>query len=148
LTYQPPSTLSTTILLSRLSTAFGITGPALSFLSSNLLDRTQAVSSGPGYDQSAPSPLSTGVPQGSVLGPLLFCLYTKPLASILARSSITPNFYADDTQLHISFSAADLRNCLLELSSSALDLTHSWLTSNRLTVNPSKIEFFLIGTPQ
>jgi hypothetical protein len=140
-------TIDHSILISRLSTTFGITGSALNLISSYLLDRTQSVSIGPSHDQSAPSPLSTGVPQGSVLGPLLFCLYTTPLASIFARSSITPHFYADDTQLYISFSAADITNSLLELSA-ALDLTHSWLTSNRLTVNPSKTEFLLIGTPQ
>jgi hypothetical protein len=82
-----------------------------------------------------------------VLGPLLFSLYTTPIASTFAHSPITPHFYADDTQLYISFSAADLTASLLKLTS-ALDHTHSWLTSNRLSVNPSKTEYLLIGTPQ
>jgi hypothetical protein len=140
-------TIDHKILLSRLSTTFGITGNALNLLSSYLLDRTQSVVIGPGHDQSSPSPLVTGVPQGSVLGPLLFCLYTTPLTTTLNHSSVTPHFYADDTQLYISFSANDLTASLLELTST-LDLTHSWLTSNRLSVNPTKTEYLLIGTPQ
>jgi hypothetical protein len=140
-------TIDHAILLSRLSTTFGITGNALSLLSSYLLDRTQSVVIGPGHDQSSPSPLLTGVPQGSVLGPLLFCLYTTPLTTTLSHSPITPHFYADDTQLYISFSANDATQALLELTS-ALDRTHSWLTSNRLSVNPTKTEYLLIGTPQ
>ena len=67
-------TIDYTILLSRISNTFGITGQAFNFLSSYLLGRTQSVVIGPGHDQSPPSPLLTGVPQGSVLGPLLFCL--------------------------------------------------------------------------
>jgi hypothetical protein len=140
-------TIDHKILLSRLSTTFGITGNALNLLSSYLLDRTQSVVIGPGHDQSSPSPLVTGVPQGSVLGPLLFCLYTTPLTTTLNHSSVTPHFYADDTQLYISFSANDITASLLELTST-LDLTHSWLTSNRLSVNPTKTEYLLIGTPQ
>src|SRR5580700_8402102 len=101
-------TIDHAILLSRLSTTFGITGNALSLLSSYLLDRTQSVVIGPGHDQSSPSPLLTGVPQGSVLGPLLFCLYTTPLTTTLNHSPVTPHFYADDTQLYISFSANDV----------------------------------------
>ena len=138
-------TIDYTILLSRLSSTFGITGRALDLLTSYLVHRTQSVCIG--SDSSPASPLLTGVPQGSVLGPLLFCLYTTPLTSVLSSSPVKPHFYADDTQLYISFSAADLIASLQELTS-ALDLTHAWLTSNRLSVNPSKTEFLLIGTPQ
>ena len=134
-----------TILLSRLSSTFSITGRALDFLTSYVVHRTQSVCNG--SDSSPASPLLTGVPQGFVLGPLLFCLYTTPLTSMLSSSPVKPHFYADDTQLYISFSAADLTASLQELTS-VLDLTHTWLTSNRLSVNPSKAEFLLIGTPQ
>ena len=95
----------------------------------------------------APSPMQTGVPQGSVLGPLLFCLYTTPLSHMLSTTALSYHFYADDTQLYISFNSPDSATSLATLSS-ALDSVHAWLTSNRLSVNPSKTEFLIIGTPQ
>ena len=70
-------TINHGILLERLSSSFGITGSALSLLSSYLPNRTQSVSVN-GHS-SLPSPMHTGVPQGPVLGPLVFTLYTTPL---------------------------------------------------------------------
>ena len=57
------------------------------------------------------------------------------------------HLYADDTQLYLSFSASDSQANLSTLSTT-LDSVHNWLTSNRLTVNPSKTEYLIIGTPQ
>jgi len=138
-------TIDHQLLLTRLSSTFGLTGAALNLLTSYLTGRSQSVSID--SHSTIPSPMQTGVPQGSVLGPLLFCLYTTPLSHILNATTLSYHFYADDTQLYISFNSPDSAISLATLSS-ALDSVHAWLTSNRLSVNPSKTEFLIIGTPQ
>ena len=138
-------TIDHNILLARLTSTFGISGSALNLLSSYLLDRSQSIS----IDShcTPPSPMETGVPQGSVLGPLLFCLYTTPLSYIFSNSSVSFHLYADDTQLYISFSSSDSIDSLTSLSST-LASVYTWLTTNRLSVNPSKTEYLVIGTWQ
>src|SRR6476619_1037122 len=88
-------TIDHQILIQRLESTFGISGSALSLLSSYLLDRFQFVS----IDSSCSSNsnLHTGVPQGSVLSPLLFTPYTNPLSYIFEGTRVDFHFYADDT---------------------------------------------------
>ena len=138
-------TVNHQILLSRLSLNFGISGPALSLLTSYLSNRTQSVCINNFISE--PSFICTGVPQGSVLGPLLFNLYTTPLSYLLSDSNIPFHFYADDGQLYLSFSASDSAHSLTILSNT-LDMVHSWLSRNYLCLNPSKTEFLIIGSKQ
>ena len=83
------------ILLRRLQTSFGIDGMALEWIGSFLTGRTQAVAF-QGVT-SAYKLLRFGVPQGSVLGPLLFLLYTADVASVALRYGVSVHSYADDT---------------------------------------------------
>ena len=138
-------TINHSILIQRLQTVFGVTGSALSLLLSYLTDRSQSVLIR--QARSSEISLSRGVPQGSVLGPLLFSLYTTPLSHILNASLIQYHMYADDTQLYISFSGSDSDHALASLSS-VLDRLYNWFCENKLSINPSKTEYLLIGTPQ
>ena len=89
-------TIDHTILLDRLNGYYGISELALGWFKSYLSGRTQSVKVG--STLSNPVALQYGVPQGSVLGPILFSLYTNPISSIIqSHSSINYHFYADDS---------------------------------------------------
>ena len=131
--------------LHRLQHWFGLHGTSLDWFSSYLTSRSQAISIQ--NSTSSFSNLSCGVPQGSVLGPLLFTLYTTPLGSVISKNSIKYHLYADDTQLYISFTPSNSTSSLEMLSNTFSDIL-SWMNSNKLLLNPSKTEFLLIGTKQ
>jgi hypothetical protein len=91
------------ILVHHLSSWFGINGTVLSWLESYLSSRKFIVN----LNSTKSFPLNQGVPQGSVLGPLLFILYATPLSSLISDSSVSHHLYADDIQLFISFTASN-----------------------------------------
>ena len=138
-------TIDHNILLERLSSWFGISGSVLNWFSSYLMDRTLSVKVQ--EYSSSPTNLNYGVPQGSVLGPILFNLYTTPLSSLISSHSLDHELFADDTQMYTCFtptSYSDAACCLQQTFQSI----SSWMSANFLALNPSKTEFMLFGTPQ
>ena len=83
------------------------------------------------------------MPQGSVLGPLLFTFYVSPIASLLSRLGVNQHQYADDTQLYIGISQPNV-----SVMESALCTLSSWFSHNWLALNPEKSDTILLGTHQ
>ena len=90
--------------------------------------------------------LLCGVPQGSVLGPMEFCLYLLPLGAILRHHNIGYHIYADDTLLYISFKCKDPLESLTRLNMCISDI-RVWMIKNKLKIHDSKTEFIIFRSP-
>jgi len=136
-------TVNHSILVERLSTEFGIVGSALEWLTSYLTGRSQYVAVG--QHRSDTVALQVGVPQGSVLGPLLFSAYTSPIPDIIAEHGVNCHLYADDNQLRLSMTAENTSDGLAVLTACTTDV-QQWYLQNGLQLNPGKSEVMVIGT--
>ena len=136
-------TIDHSILIHRLQHWFGISSTALNLLSSFLSDRFQTVITP--TSKSNPVLLEYGIPQGSVLGPLLYSLYTTPLHSIISKyPSLRCHFYADDTQIYLSFSPELASSAFTSIETCIKDI-FTWMIGNKLSVNPDKTEYLLFN---
>jgi len=136
-------TISHSVLLQHLQAEFGLTSTALDWVSSYLSDRQQYVKIG--HHSSGLFDCCSGVPQGSVLGSLLFAAYVSPVGSITESLGVRYQQYADDTQLYLSMRASDTAHGLdiLRACSAAV---RDWYLSNNLLLNADKSDVIVLGT--
>ncbi len=131
-------TVNHQILLPTLS-SLGITGIPLHWFGSYLNGRSFRVAWG--GEESRAHQLVTGVPQGSVFGPLLFSTYSTSLGPIIKGHGISCHCYDDDTQLYLSFRpddpmvAASISGCLADIS--------AWMKEHHLQLNLAKTELLV-----
>ena len=135
-------TINHTVLLKRLNNIYRMDGTVIEWLKSYLSKRKFKVSIN--GTESSECFLDIGVPQGSILGPLLFILYTKELEQIVTKYGFCIHLYADDTQIYFSF---DVHNDNPDLTAIKLCLheVKKWMTANFLKLNDDKTEFLDIG---
>ena len=134
-------TIDHPILVHRLHTDFGITDTVLQWFSPYLTDRTHYVSLSIHCSDFAP--VQSGVPQCSVLGPMLFTMYIKPLSAIIDSHSIIHHSFADDLQLQIS-APPDRISELLHSMPTFISDVKTWATANMLILNDNKTELMLV----
>ena len=122
---------------------YGFVGKALDWVISDLKERTQRVVIG---DQSSSTTtLTRGVPQGSVLGPLLFSLYVQPIGDIIRAHGLFFHQYADDLQVYAHF---DLTHSALVAAvkhmEDCLDEVKVWMAQNSMFMDNGKTKYLPI----
>ena len=136
-------TVDKRILFEWLSRSFGIEDIALRWFQSYLTNRTEYVLFN--GNKSSIRVVQFGVPQESVLGPLLFVLYTSDLEKIAENHNLDAHFYADDSQLYI-FRKPQFADSAQTRLIACLDDFAQWMSANRLKLNPDKTEFMRCAT--
>jgi ribonuclease P/MRP protein subunit RPP40 len=136
-------TVDHAILLRRLQRSYGVDGGVLHWFESYLSGRRQSVR----RDSKASifTPVFCGIPQGSVLGPILFIIYTPDLLRIIERHGLLPHLFADDTQVYGRCSPSHMDELAARVSA-CTDEILSWMRSNRLQLNADKTELIWCAT--
>ena len=132
-------TVNHNLLLSKLKKHYGLSSVVLKWFQSYLAERSFTVSIK--QSRSNRCYLRIGVPQGSILGPILFILYTKELNLIANKHGFHIHLYADDTQLYIEFNPLfqDMSSIEEKVVLCLEEIKH-WMSSNNLKLNPDKTE--------
>jgi len=120
-----------------------VSGTVLLWLQSYLSEHRQFVKLG--QHKSTETRLEVGVPQGSVLGPLLFAVYCSPVADVITSHGVRHHQYADDTQLHLAIRADNTAYGLSTLTACTADVK-LWFMQTGLQLNPDKSEALIMGT--
>ena len=131
------------ILFNRLEHTYGVSGSALSWFKSYLAGRTQRVAIGPLKSDELLLPF--GVPQGSVLGPKIYCMFSKPIGDICERNNMDYHCYADDTQVYFVINPTDTWESNSIKTEACLSDISSWMCQNMLKLNQDKTELIIFA---
>ena len=131
------------ILLNRLKHNFGITGRVIEWIQSYLTGCTQFVRFN--GTTSRTMTVTSGVPQGSVLGPILFIAYSAEVISIVELHGLRAHAFVDDLQVYDHVAQEDASSLVVRMVS-CIEHVNAWMTSNRLRFNPSKTELIWLGS--
>ncbi|RLU25270.1 hypothetical protein DMN91_003363 [Ooceraea biroi] len=134
--------VSNKILIEKLR-SLNFSNSVLRWICSYLENRTQAVRELSGRNMSPFVCIHADVPQGSVLGPLLFLIYLLDLRNALQHSDY--NLYADDLTIYCHCHPRDLRHAIELINEDIRDISE-WANANNLRLNPSKTKAMLLGT--
>ena len=144
-------TISHELLLNRLKYRFGFEDKVLTWMENYLSNREQRVIVQDGCSlqgMSQYTKLQQGLPQGSVLGPILFSLFISPIGDICRKHNILYHGYADDTQNYLTFKPAipeDNHRCRTQLEKCIAEI-QIWMHTNFLKLNDEKTKYVIIGT--
>ncbi len=127
------------LMLSKLRN-LGLSNPAVKWFQSYLTDRKQQVSTG--SDVSSLLRIEYGVPQGSVLGPLLYSLYVNDISNVFNSSNF--HLYADDLQNYVTFKPSNFVTAVNTINNEARKLA-LYAKSHNLAINGSKTQVMLMG---
>lgn len=116
----------------------------LKWFQAYLTNRKQRVKSGDEFISSW-APVETGVPQGSVLGPLLFILYLYDISSVLKNTKY--HLYADDTQIYKEFSVVEVTEAVDKVNEDLASLV-DYVSRHNLCLNEKKTQPIIIGSGQ
>ena len=130
-------TIDHAIMLERFAKRYGFQGRVLEWLSSYLSARSHVVKIGHDFSDSVHD--KCGVPQGSVMGPILFTLYSAPIYDIIKAHGLECMIYADDIQIYFTFPPSDREVAVSRINNCIRDII-SWSIKNWLLVNASKTE--------
>lgn len=139
-------TMDHSIIIEQQECEVGFRRTALKWFHSYLQYRTFSVNLANTSSSVASFHLKYGVPQGSILGPILFSLYMCPLGSICHHFKISYHMYADDTQLYLSLKAENEQS--LKKLLDCLNEVIIWLSNNFLQLNERKSEIVIFGPPK
>ena len=134
--------------LSLLNAEFGVHAKALSWLETYLEARTQRVKIDDAISE--PIPLTCGVPQGSMLGPVLFTISTMLMQQIIRKHGVVYHKYADDTQLYVTYNGepqrtmvlGDMQRAVKQLEDCIAEI-HGWMINRMLKLNDNKTDMVI-----